>query len=107
MCVKWMSTAMQDEKPDNVSQELRKLNVHEQIKAIAFEMCGALHEAGMSGEQIQLYISLCFTEMKKGKLTKSKEREIFDSVMKGTIPCLRSEKLPSIWSSLLHAHQGI
>jgi hypothetical protein len=40
---------MQDEKPDNVSQELRKLNVHEQIKAIAFEMREALHEAGRKG----------------------------------------------------------
>ena len=67
--------ARMKEKPDNISQE--------QAKSVAFEVYELLQESGMSKKQMQLFLRLCFTEMNKGKLTKSKGEEIFDSVMKG------------------------
>jgi hypothetical protein len=63
------------EKPDSISQE--------QAKSIAFEVYELLQESGMSKKQMQFFLRLCFTEMKKGELTKAKGKEIFDSVMKG------------------------
>jgi len=67
-----------------ISQELRKHNLDGQLKDIAFEMCEALHKAGVSEEQIQQLNRLCFAELKKGTLTKSKFKEIWDFVMKGS-----------------------
>jgi hypothetical protein len=63
------------EKPGNISQE--------QAKSIAFEVYELLQESGMSKKQMQFFLRLCFTEMKKGKLTRAKGKEIFDFVMKG------------------------
>ena len=66
-----------------ISQELRQHNLREQVKSIAYEMFELLQASGMSNEQIEQYFSLCLAELKKGKLTKSKEKEIFDFVFEG------------------------